>query len=849
MQHYNKRKLITTLLICSGMLTACNQAGNSAASTNAPQHAVVNDNVKTQKLLRVVNHIGSTVDHINIVSESGQVIFKSTTGLNCTNNQNCNVDINGLVTAKSMLAKFYNNKNQLISMSSLQDNSQKFMYSTVYTNNTIFGAQLFKKLVNVSKTNNQTVLQQLTKFFKKNDQQVNVLTELGAYYLQQLAKGVIHNENDFYKILLSNLSAGKTIVGNSSLLAAPQKLQAGLLGCDNETGNKVFETITPFAKLIPAFGETFEGLSTEAQAIFNWGCAAETVDFAAEFDQINEKLDTIQASLDALTGNVQELRDMVNNQALGAEQVVLNDLYIKEDVFNNVYLNYMTTVNRGKIDNDKFKSVHQYVNSIGGLDKIEKTADSLFSQSEGIIGSLSNQYKTMKNLNNQLPYLTTLLNTQCSDANKISGDIIAKRNYCNAITMQVGMKIAAYAHMSRLRMSDAIQTVDTSAHPENYLNPFGNGKGITWTDSLKKVKQDFKIEMESVNDFYKKALVMPTVGLPEELRGGLSLNNDYAKTLKCSQTTPSGVYGIVEWYVNKNGNLLSDNDKYIVTSCYQDSALTKLVKSSYYYGADGNDVNNVLGTLVGVGIKKTINCGGSCKLLYSYYTEDNAFSAGSMATTQLPGLIVGGKPYYNHVNANIINGSGFFPEDNAWEINDKNVGVARTDYFRASDLMVIWMIDHLKVSNDITWRAASNGAEVSYPGKPMYFLRKTGENTLNFNVWTAYKWDDIYTSANYLKMNVTNALTMPVSDNNGTKWQDRWVTFGFINFAQTSYVGKGQLKFNNGFGLQCLTSKCSSFFDEQNGTSVIRMDLENGKKMDIWLGWDNGALTFHKNLF
>ena len=821
MQYYNKRKLITTLLICSGMLTACNQAGNSAASTNAPQHTVVNDNVETQKFLRVVNHIGSTVDHISIVTESGQVVFKSITGLNCANNQNCNIDINGLVTTKSMLTKFYNNKNQLISMSLLQDNSQKFMYSTVYTNNTIFGAQLFKKLVNVSKTNNQTVLQQLIKFFKNNDQQVNVLTELGVYYSQQLAKGVIHNENDFYKILLSNLSAGKTIVDNSSLLAAPQKLQAGLLGCDNETGNKVFETITPFAKLIPALGESFEGLSTEAQAIFNWACTADTVDFAAEFDQINEKLDTIQASLDALTGNVQELRDMVNNQALGAEQVVLNDLYDEEHIFNNVYLNYMTTVNREKIDNGKFKSVHEYVNSIGGLDKIEKPADSLFSQSEGIISSLSNQYKTMQKLNNQLPYLTTLLNAQCSDANKISGDVIEKRNYCNAITMQVGMKIAAYAHMSRLRMSDAILAIDTSAHPENYLNPFGNGKGITWADSLKKVKQDFKIEMESVNTFYKKTLVMPTVGLPEDLRGGLSLNNDYAKTLKCNQTTPSGLYGVVEWYVNKDGNLLSDNDKYIVTSCYQDSALTKLVKSSYYYGADGASVTNVLGVLVGKGSKREFTG------LHSNYTDNNAFSAGptGINTKELPGLEISGQPYLFRDEIR----SPFIPINSNFVYNVSSVN------------------DH--------WKYGCNSGEgvsptsISWPsyGKSYYYLKVSGNNTLDFNIPVPTSWPGARGVDICLISNTVTPLYWPVSDNNGNS-MDESVVFGFRNYAK---VVRNKPGYNDGvgndMGLQCLSSKCSSH--NSNGNSVLRIKLKNGKSLDIWFGWDDGKLTIHKNVF
>jgi hypothetical protein len=823
MQHSNKRKILVTLLISSGLLTACNQAGNSTASANSPQHAVINNAAETQKFLRVVNHIDSTIDHINIISESGQVVFKSTTGLNCTNNQNCNVDINGLVTAKNMLAKFYNNKNQMISMAMLQNNSQKLMYSTVYTNNTIFGAQLFKKLVNVSKTNNQILLQQLTKFFKNNDQQVNVLTELGAYYSQQLAKGVIHNENDFYRILLSNLSAGKTIVGKLFLLAAPQKLQTGLLGCDNETGNKVFDTITPFAKLIPAFGETFEGLSTEAQAIFNWACTADTVDFAAEFDQINEKLDTIQASLDALTDNVQELRDMVNNQALGAEQVALNNLYNQEDVFNNVYVNYMTQINAKQSDSDRFKSVHQYVNFRGGLDKISQTSKPLFAEADGIIGGLSNQYETMQKLNNQLPYLTTLLNAQCSDANKISGDIIAKRNYCNAITMQVGMKIAAYAHMSRLRMSDAILTVDTSAFPEDYLNPFGNGKGITWAESLKKVKQDFKIEMESVNAFYKKTLIMPTTGLPEQLVTSLSLNNNYLKSLKCNQTTPSGVYGIVEWYVNKNGNLLSDNDKYIVTSCYQDSALTKLIQSSYYYGADGASVTNVLGVLVGKDSEKEFGFAG----LNSNYTDNNAFSAGpaGINTKELPGLEISGEPYLFRDEIR----SPFIPINSNFVYNVSSVN------------------DH--------WKYGCNSGEgvsptsISWPtyGKSYYYLKVSGNNTLDFNIPVPTTWPGARGAEICLTSNTVTPFYWPVTDNNGNPVGEA-VVFGFRNVAR---VTRNKPGYNDGvgntMGLQCLSSKCSS--DHGGGNSVLRLKLKNGKSVDIWFGWDDGKLTIHKNVF
>lgn len=822
MQQHYKRRLITLLLISSGVLTACNQVGSST-SASSTQQATKDNNIEIQKFLRVVNHIGSTVDHISIVTESGQIIFKSTTGLNCANNQNCNIDINGLVTEKNMLAKFYNNKNQLISMSSLKDNSQKFMYSTVYTNNTIFGAQLFKKLVTTSKSNNQTVLQQLTKFFKNNDEQVSVLTELGAYYSQQLAKGVIHSENDFYKILISNLSAGKTIVGNPSLLATPQKLKAGLLGCDNEMGNKIFETITPFAKLIKGLGEPFEGLTTEAQAIFNWACTADTVDYAAEFDQINEKLDTIQASLDALTDNVQELRDMVNNQALGAEQVVLNNLYDKEEIFNNVYLNFMAEVNKNKIDNDKFKSVHEYVNSTrGGLDKI-KNSQPLFSEANGIIGSLSNQYETIQKLNNQLPYLTILLNAQCSDANKISGDVIEKRNYCNAVTMQVGMKIAAYAHMSRLRMSDAIHTIDTSAYPEDYLNPFGNGKGITWAESLKKVKQDFKIEMESVNTFYKKTLVMPTAGLPEDLIAHL---NAKGNPLHCEESTPSGVNGIIEWYGNSN---LGDKNQYIVTKCIQDEAISRSITSRYYYVSDKGDVSNVLGMLVGRDASKPERDVTNGSIAY-YNSNDVISGNGGINVEDIIGYKVSAKPY-------IINGkestNGYFPENDTFEYNyNQTVAVRENLWSSHSGNPVSWILWN-------NWGGNTLGHDVRPAGSRAYYLLKPSADRgrLSYNLWAPYSWSS--TGDLYSRTTNPMALELKLGGN-----ENQWITFGF------SHEYNHQFNKYEYAGIQCLTShECRSWHDEENDTSVITMKLENGQYIDIWFKWHNHDPHIYKNIY
>ncbi|RTL12232.1 MAG: hypothetical protein EKK54_04585 [Neisseriaceae bacterium] len=147
LKHKTNLKRLAIVLIGSGLLAACNQAGDSSTSANATQNTAVESTKESQKILQIVNHSSSVIDHINILNESGQVIFKSTTGLNCKNNQDCNVDLNGLITTEAMIAKLYNAKSQLVSMVKLKDNSQKLKYTTIYANDTMFGTQLFKKLI------------------------------------------------------------------------------------------------------------------------------------------------------------------------------------------------------------------------------------------------------------------------------------------------------------------------------------------------------------------------------------------------------------------------------------------------------------------------------------------------------------------------------------------------------------------------------------------------------------------------------------------------------------------------------------------------------------------------------
>lgn len=487
--HKTNIKKLAVILISSGFLAACNQVGSNSSptSSNATEHAAVENTKESQKILQIVNHSSSVIDHINILNESGQVIFKSTTGLNCKNNQDCNVDLNGLITTEAMIAKLYNAKSQLVSMVKLKDNSQNFKYTTIYANDTMFGTQLFKKLIIAENLSIEAVVEQLTKFFNNRDSKVSIFTELGAYYSEQLANGRIHNEAEFYKLLISDMKHGKAISGKKLLARAyVPELRTSLMSCDNELGNKIFDTISPLGK---AFGkEAISGIVEEGKAIFNWACPAETVDFKGEFDKINEKLADIQSSIDALGVSVDALRAFIVQDATYQEKIYMNELYVNESDYNSTYQTILLGANES--------SLVAYFAANGGIDKVQKKAvtdpkfGALFGP-EGIFTTINAQNRNIKNLTDDalIEKITYTMIAKCGSASNIKNsngepmDIFKETNLCTLRAINMGMYLAHVSQLSRLRMLDVVNAISTAKTPElSFPNGFGNGIGVLWKD-------------------------------------------------------------------------------------------------------------------------------------------------------------------------------------------------------------------------------------------------------------------------------------------------------------------------------------------------------------------------------
>ena len=121
----------------------------------------------------------------------------------------------------------------------------------------------------------------------------------------------------------------------------------------------------------------------------------------------------------------------------------------------------MAEVNNGRSAESSYKSLYSYAVAKGGVDNLDKQALPLFATDNGVLNGMANQYSNLQKIYNNIPYISTLLNEQCSNIDIISGDIIVKRNYCNTYTIQLGMQL-----MQRFTnqdcMSDAIATILTS---------------------------------------------------------------------------------------------------------------------------------------------------------------------------------------------------------------------------------------------------------------------------------------------------------------------------------------------------------------------------------------------------
>lgn len=88
-----------------------------------------------------------------------------------------------------------------MAVKSIKQNEPKVTVET-YENSSAFGAYLLKQLVEYCGLTTLKGSELLDKFFNSSDsQKINVLSDLGCYYIQQLINGNVNCEEDLYQLL------------------------------------------------------------------------------------------------------------------------------------------------------------------------------------------------------------------------------------------------------------------------------------------------------------------------------------------------------------------------------------------------------------------------------------------------------------------------------------------------------------------------------------------------------------------------------------------------------------------------------------------------------------------------
>lgn len=514
----NNIKKLSTLLVCGILLAGCVGGGSGETQSTSTNNGSNGTTVQSQNALQVVNHSGSIIDHFQILSESGNVILNSTTGLQCAVGQNCNTGINKLITSSSMTTKFYDKNNQLIGITTLDNNTGAFKYMTAYANSAIMGANLFQQLVAFEKSTPSVLLSQLNSFFAiNNSNNTGIFATLGDYYHQQLINGKIRNEQDFYQQMTNNFAAKITaILPIPPAYTPPQFPQSHLVSLcaisatGVDTINAIFDVAGPLAEIAGLEVGPFVEIG---KAIFDSACPSGASDgsdaYAAILENISEQLKSIHDSINALGTNLDSLRaisimvstDQSNNQ--------LGKLYDIEETYNSEYKNFLIQTGES--------SILDYVNHNGGIDKLYQSAgasDSLFGSGAvgtgGLISEISDQNLNISMItdNTTIQGISDLLQATCADPSKIvnpsgPGDIIKTTDACNMQAIYTSYYISGLAEEARVRMLDEAQAINTSQNPAKFANNFTNGSsnGITWAEVPSIIESDTQNRLSKMVSF------------------------------------------------------------------------------------------------------------------------------------------------------------------------------------------------------------------------------------------------------------------------------------------------------------------------------------------------------------
>lgn len=344
------------------------------------------------------------------------------------------------------------------------------------------------------------------------------------------------------------------------------------------------------------------------------GGACTTINTNAMLNAISNKLDEIQGTLNSMNtqlGTIGIKLDLIASQiadaTLQASYSGFNSDQLNVDKVIKTYQGLLRPASSGNYSLKQFDNLNAYLLSLSsGFNQSTYSSNPAL---RSLLGDLKSHLDTYNRLLDS-PRATSIRNSisaMCQNAETIVGDIVARRNQCNALVLAALGTSAASAQRLALVMDDLINAIDAqfaaaAAARDDAKTEWLRGvlvnnlyPSLTWQQTREQLKTDMLRSLDSFFSIVTPAIVDPLDGLPTTLKTNLV-------NAGCDKSTGgSSVAAVEAWTITEAGPpaRAPSPGRYIVVQCK--GRLDELVYSRLHYTLDvgaGDSVLNVLGVLI-----------------------------------------------------------------------------------------------------------------------------------------------------------------------------------------------------------------------------------------------------------
>ncbi len=581
--------LVSSLILAGSItLTGCiNNSGDDGDNSRAGNNSYYIKPIK----LNIINAEQTVFTKIIVTDKQNKEILNQ--DFVCAPGGICPFAFNERLQAPITL-KFYN-QNKLITAYTIVDLAGNF--GKIETSDVMLGTYIYKQIKTKDKELATTLNSKLDTFFDcycSPDKRPDNFEELGLYYKAMVVQGK-QTDAEFYTKLIADLNTDKKLPGGA--FSKRKKQQADLKSLAVNSTQAQFKAangstcsqytsgiMTAFSalKLFPIPGiSTFDF----ADRIVKGACDSFEGDVLNGLDEIKNKLNEMDAKLDAIGYQIQELADKMDHQNLSRNISEINN---KIEEWSALRDSYYQILNGGHYKN--FSEFLQKNGNVAGVMQKDGSAKVFLTAQLKNFNSFYNQI----NETNRLDSIRSSLVSLCSTAENIHEDVITRRFQCNLIASDMIAKLTSTAQEEKIILSDISNAIMKDPGYQNILKDSSvlPPIGTSWEKidgTLLKQQAD---NLKAVQSTFASNGIpfIPYQGLSEELQKNIAAVGCNYKDMD----VPNITYWKAAVDKSKPWNT------YIGVTCKNsDRGQAKEVKSEYgYLMENDNNVRNILGVLV-----------------------------------------------------------------------------------------------------------------------------------------------------------------------------------------------------------------------------------------------------------